>query len=494
MEKKTFTNKKEYLSFRKRLIEVLLPEAASKDKGLSYYNEVRSLEKTIDNFRRHYLDPASPLHMLPLDAMSEDEVYDLVKRFMTANRNYKMLSELNSMPDIDFFRSAGEIGEDRIQRLSAIDNKNLTDALTQKLIYDQGYPSRPLHLINVSLQDCELQIDSIISAGVYTGNIKTVSSELLQFLDNIRMTTSCVRDNMLKFMGNRIKYNAYVFEMFVSLCEYSLAKWLIYYIFSIGDDDCRIDKLNSLRKTVQQAYDEISAMCSHNTEEFKEWRTDSRGNKAYLPLIYDNYINYLRRSNRYYQYVQVTKLLKPISEVKHQYPVKDHSIQDGSITNKELMALILEDGNRCTEKTFRENLNLVCSLLGYDYHDRSTWDLPLLRTAYTEWIIDKTCYHRKQAKTIIKTYVGGRSPEPMSEVEYTSPKEALPYDYQVFLYEKLQRGLFSECHLMEVYPLYLDIGQEIRKLLLLPYSVAPGNDSYRIAHRCVLSILFRYAQ
>lgn len=432
-----------------------------------YGDDYRSLSKQIDNFIEHVKKADSPLHWLPLEIMTDEEIADIVNTYLDrSDANRLLLNNLN-------YRGMKYDYSDLIVEDSKREDE-------QRIIFEVTPQLKKHQKLNIL--EVIREIDLALAGAQYKGYMKT-AKELLNWVDLIR--SEILNEKYLfKCMGLGYMNTEYI-EEYITVCEKIVDGVLFSLLISNPNISNKVDALLKIEEKLNNAYGTIEEELSVAKEKFICSRKFEKEN--YKPELNDAvnislfYVQFLERQSYYGEIENIIMLLSDeIHRCSDLYgvaiPLLYEKVDDYSKT--ELKKYICEEVKVSDyDKKYNEILKIIDSV----FNNKNIWvsskNALDVKIMFREFFLSKQKYMRKTSTTMVRDILAGITPEPR---------------HLMFLNMKITRGYFREKNMLQEYEIYNRICSRVRNMILKSYSTINDEEAYRLIHRSCFEFLYLF--
>jgi hypothetical protein len=449
-----------------KIKENVIKKRWSETKG-KYGDDYRNLSKQIDNFIDHIKKADSPLHWLPLEIMTDEEMADIVNGYLDRSDANRLLLYNLDFKGIKYDYSDLIVKDPRLE-----DEWRIILETTPELKKYQKL--KILELIT--------EINIVLVDAPYVGYMKTAVN-LLKYIDLI-YDEIIHEKNLFKCIGLGYKNTEYI-EQYITVCERIVDGALFFLLISNPNISDKIDALLKIEEKLNSAYDTIEEelsvakeklICSRKLE--KVYYKCNPNDATNISIFY---VQFLERQSYYGEIENIIMLLKDeIHNRSDLYGVASslpyENIDDYS--KSELKNYICEE---IKVSDYDKKYSEISKIIDFALSNKNMWasnkNALDVKIAFREFFLSKQKYMRKTSTAMVRNILAGITPEPQD---------------MMFLDMKIIRGCFREKNMLQEYEIYNRICSRVRHMFLKSYSAINDVEAYRLVHRSCFEFLYLF--
>lgn len=449
-----------------KIKENVIKKRWSETKG-KYGDDYRNLSKQIDNFIDHIKKADSPLHWLPLEIMTDEEIADIVNTYLDRSDANRLL-----LNNLDYQGMKYDYSD-----LIVEDPKREGE---QRIILETTPQLKKYQKLNI--RELITEINIVLVGAPYEGYMKT-AVELLNYIDLIRAEILNEK-NLFKSIGLGYVNTEYI-EQYITVCERIVDGSLFFLLITNPNISDKIDALLKIEEKLNSAYDTIEEELSVAKEKLiysrkfeKEYYKFNPNDATNISLFY---VQFLERQSYYGEIENIRMLLKDeIHNRSDLYgvatPLLYEKVDDYS--KSELKKYICEE---VKVSDYDKKYNEILKIIDFSFSNGNMWTSSNnaldVKIAFREFFLSKQKYMRKTSTTMVREILAGITPEPQ---------------YLMFLDMKITRGYFREKNMLKEYEIYNRICSRVRCMFLKSYSAINDVEAYRLVHRSCFEFLYLF--
>lgn len=451
-----------YSKIKENVVKKRWPETEGK-----YGDDYRNLSKQIDNFIDHIKQADSPLHWLPLEIMTDEEIADIVNTYLDRSDANRLL-----LNNLDYNGMKYDYSDLIVKDPKREDECRIILEITPQLKQHQ----------KLNIREFIIEINIVLAGALHKGYMKT-AAELLKYIDLIH-NEILNEKNLFKCIGLGYTNVEYI-EQYIIVCERIVYGSLFSLLISNPNISDKIGALLKIEEKLNSAYDTIEEELSVAKEKFtslrkfeKEYYKFNQNDATNISLFY---VQFLERKSYYGEIENIIMLLE--NEIHNRLdlygiatPLLYEKVDDYS--KSELKKYICED---VKVSDYDKKYNEILKIIGFSFSNKNMWasfnNALDVKIAFREFFLSKQKYMRKTSTKMVRDILAGITPEPQ---------------YLMFLDMKITRGYFREKNMLQEYEIYNRICSRVRHIFLKSYSAINDIEAYRLIHRSCFEFLYLF--
>lgn len=454
-----------YSKIKESVIKKRWPETEAKSG-----DDYRSLSKQIDNFIDHIKRADSPLHWLPLEIMTDEEIADIANTYLDRSEANRLLLNNLDYKGMKYDYSDLIVKDTKHEELW----RNLTKTIPQLKKYKK-----------LNILELITEINTALVHAQYDGYMKT-AVELLKYIDLI-LAEILNEKNLFKCIGLGYINTEYI-EQYITVCERVVEGALFFLITSNPNVSDKSDALNKVEEKLAYAYATIEKellvakeKLIYSRELEKEYYEADPKDSVNISLFY---VQFLERKSYYEEIEKIISLLKEEIYIRPDLygaaiPLRDKKVD--AYSKLELKEYICEEIKVPAYDAKYDELLEFFKIADFSFNNKNMWASASnaldVKIAFREFFLSKQTYMRKTSTAMIREILERIVPESR---------------HLMFLDMKVVRGYFREKNMLQEYEVYNRICSRVRQMFLESYRTINDEEAYRLVHRSCFEFLYLF--
>lgn len=444
-------------------------------KAVKSGDQYRSFVKQIDNIMKKLQDLDSPLSLLPLDIMTENELAKFIEYIITkrSEKNFNRLF-LNTLKNKGLKNNLEELwiqeGNSVIQEILKKEFPTMGNLKIRELI-----PEVKIHFRIEWLEKNKIDKKAIIYV---TRRSNDIWEEIQE------------EAGLGKMLGIEV-HNPDYLEAYIDFAECVVNEVLIFYILLNDKFDDKKETLDFIWEQMNKITDEaVDEIIKQHKKVWKKLYKKCNIRKGNLDNFTEYLVSYLERKSFYEEKDKIQMLLleemKENEEIFHYSPRIEREIERTNYTPDKLQEYILCGDNAAGYKIKIEETKKIMKLVrdyGNQWIDEN--NLQDIRVVYRELFISKCRYNKKQGMRVVRDLMKKEK----QKIKDLRNNQERWIGYIEFLDMKIKRGYFCEWGILDWYADYYKIAAKFRKQLLKVYWAVDDTTAYQLVNRILYDFL-----